>query len=496
LTLRRSCETVEKSGEEGAVTEVIREKWLILDDSASDRRRLVNVLSVFKDEAELIHASTVTEALEILSKKSISLCILDFFLRGTTTQRLITGIRSTHPEIPLVVVSGQAGSEKRIYNAGADAVVPKLMDLGAFASVVTNAVLHARELRKVKTERSQYRKVYLSPSITPQLRKILRSQSGHVLVTSPSGMGRSEIALSVAERLRYKNPQPDNQEVLKLSFSDEETLRNADELLFGKLQEKKIVTRGLLEKACDSVLLIDDAHLMQDSLRNKFKSIFKKGSFLGSSGILLETKRIRLIFTSSDDRQQISDIEELTQQQISFRINIPDFTKILDEKKSVIDFVFKRACLRERRELKPEKAFLRSLYAAVDRESHRVTLRSLMKTVDEAIERAGDDGRTAVVASDLGNFEFLFEDKERKVSGRTEVLELEYDDEIGIGPWLELYQAARNSSFDQANRILRQMMVDYAMIKFEGNKTKVAAQLDIARQHLYKPALRKMHLSN
>lgn len=477
------------------MTDVTREKWLILDDSASDRRRLVNVLSAFKDEVELVHSSTVTEALEILEKKTISLCILDFFLRGTTTQRLITTIRSTYPEIPIVVVSGQAGSEKRIYNAGADAVVPKLMDLGAFASVVKNAVLHARELRKVKSERSQYRKVYLSPSITPQLRKILRSQSGHVLITSPSGMGRSEIAMSLAERLRNKNSQSGTQEVVRMSLSEVESPQHAEELLFGKLEDKKVVQRGLLELAMDSVLLVDDAHLMADSLRNKLKMLFKKGTAVSPTGALLETKRIRFILTSPDQPECIKIIEELTQEQLSFRIAIPAFAKILDEKKSIVDFSFKRACLRQRRELRPEKAFLRALFAAVDKESHRITLRSLMRTVDEAIERAGEDGRTTVVASDLGNLEYLFEAQERKASNQNQTLTLEYDDEIGIGPWQDLYQAVRNSSFEQATHLLRQMMVDYAMIKFEGNKTKVAAQLDIARQHLYKPALRKMHLS-
>lgn len=476
------------------MTETLRENWLILDDSASDRRRLVSVLNEFQNEVELVHASTVTEALEILSKKTISLCILDFFLRGTTTQRLIASIRSTHPEIPIVVVSGQAGSEKRIYNAGADAVVPKLFDLTAFGSVVKNAVLHARELRTIKVARTQYRKVYLSPVLAPQMRKLLRTQAGHVLITSPSGMGRTEIAMSVAERLRYKAPEIRGVEVMSLCLSDAESCQNAEHLLFGQMDGQKVIQRGLLEDAMDSVLVVDDAQLMGEGVRNRLKAFFKKGTTLSSTGALLDTKRIRIIFTIPDDAESVDFIAGLTNNGIAFRIDIPPFSKILNEKKAVVEFAVKRSCLQHRREIRADKAFLRALFAAVDKESHRVTLRSLMRTVDEAVIRAGEDGRNLIVASDLGNFEHLFEAQSHRGSGQTESFSLDYDDEIGIDRWLELYNAARNSSFEDATLILRQMMVDYAMIKFEGNKTKVAAQLNIARQHLYKPALRKMHL--
>jgi transcriptional regulator with PAS, ATPase and Fis domain len=35
-------------------------------------------------------------------------------------------------------------------------------------------------------------------------------------------------------------------------------------------------------------------------------------------------------------------------------------------------------------------------------------------------------------------------------------------------------------------------MIDYAMITYDGNKTRVAKQLGISRQHLYKPAMKEL----
>lgn len=72
------------------------------------------------------------------------------------------------------------------------------------------------------------------------------------------------------------------------------------------------------------------------------------------------------------------------------------------------------------------------------------------------------------------------------------MFELPLKDRQGIEPGQEIYHATRNNNFEEATNIPRKMIVQYAMIKYKGNKAKVAAQLDVARQHSYKPCLKDM----
>jgi DNA-binding NtrC family response regulator len=478
------------------MTQSNREKWLILDDSASDRRRLATALADLEAQVELIQAATVAESQDILAKDSISLCLFDFFLRGTTTERLIANIRASHPEIPIVVVSGQAGSEKRIYNAGADSVVPKVLDARAFATMVKSAVLHAKELRHMKAGRVQFRRIYLSPEVTTRFRQILRRGTGNVLITSPAGMGRTDVARSLAERIRSRSPQSHGREVMTLACTNPESPLTFDELLFGKPKDGRLPHRGLLEAAQDAVLVIDDAHLLPEEVQERMKALFKQGHGISNTGATITTSRLRIVFTALDNKDACGSVQGFMQNCIAFFIEIPAFSRILDEKKAIVEFAFKRASRKHRQKVKADRGLLRTLCRAIDHASHRVTMRSIVRTVEDAVARANEDGRTLVVESDLGNLEFLYEAELQTEPTEISQLTMASDDKIGAEPWHELYHAARNNSFEEATDLLRKMMVEYAMIKHKGNKTKVAAQLNVARQHLYKPCLRDLVLTD
>ena len=169
------------------MTATDREKWLVLDDSASDRRRMKGAIE--SDTVEALVTSTVTEAQEALERQKVSVCLLDFFLRGTNSAKLISEIRSRFPSMPIIVVSSHAGKEESIYKAGADAVVPKVTDLDAFAKVILNAVGHARSLRDSRSSTCPLRSLRLNPALTDEFRRILASDKGNILVISDAGMG-------------------------------------------------------------------------------------------------------------------------------------------------------------------------------------------------------------------------------------------------------------------------------------------------------------------
>jgi DNA-binding NtrC family response regulator len=159
-----------------------REKWLILDDAASDRRRMK--VAIESDSVEAVLTSTVTEALEVLEKQDVSVCLLDFFLRGTNSAKLVSEIRSRFPAMPIIAVSSHAGKEQSIYKAGADSVVPKVTDIDAFAKIVLNAVGHAKAIRSSKAVTCPLRSLRFSASLAQEFRRVAATQRGNVLVVS------------------------------------------------------------------------------------------------------------------------------------------------------------------------------------------------------------------------------------------------------------------------------------------------------------------------
>ena len=144
-----------------------KEIWLVLDDSAADRRRFLMALSDEHD-VEVALAATVTEAKEILISKAVSVFLVDFFLKaGMTSSKLISEVRSNHPNLPVVVVSGHAGVEIELYLAGSDQIVPKPLSLLDFKNALLNGVRQAKARREAAVyEQGAMRRSFLPASDT------------------------------------------------------------------------------------------------------------------------------------------------------------------------------------------------------------------------------------------------------------------------------------------------------------------------------------------
>jgi DNA-binding NtrC family response regulator len=467
-----------------------REKWLILDDCATDRKRLM--LAIQDADIELIPASTVTEALELLTRREINVCIADFFLRGTNSRHLITNIRHQFPGIPVVVVSGHAGQEDSIYQAGADVVIPKVADIDTFAAIVRNAVSHAKALRANKISTSADRKIRLALAVEETIKNIAESSTGHILITSDPGMGRTAMAQHLAQTLIAKLPPMPGQEshwpskIATFACTADEPFEVTDAILFGTTRG----TPGLIESSQNGVVIIEDAQWLQPRLLEKLKELARREKSRSHSGTDVLPSAARLIFTAipTDDQKFKETIAKLAAR---FEIRLPRFTEMLSESRQIIDFLFAR-CSGKR--IKPDKKLLSEILDRVHFSSDRVTLRSLVRCIEAACQRAADDGRQIAFVSDLENFEVLYDSDLRVPQKQSRHFDLAIDDDIGIEPWKQLYEIGRNGTVAEAEELLRKIMIDYAMIRHEGNKTQMAAQLGISRQHLYKPCLRLHHL--
>lgn len=468
-----------------------REKWLILDDAASDRRRMK--VAIESDSVEAILTSTVTEALEVLEKQEVSVCLLDFFLRGTNSAKLVSEIRSHFPAMPIIVVSSHAGKEQSIYRAGADSVVPKVTDLDAFAKIVLNAVGHAKAIRSSKAVTCPLRSLRFTPSLAQEFRSVAATERGNVLVVSAPGMGRTSVARALAEELhaatfaRHQEVTPTRRRLLTYVCSPETSAEEIDAALFGNDGGAP----GMIADAHDGILLIEDVHFLPHEVLEKFKELALRRKLRSNTGKVLWAQKIRLVLTTVSAFRSQEFMTSFAENVVQHTLTLPVMDEILNDARELTDFLFMRII--HKRTMKPERGLIGELVDRMSAASDHVTLRSLVGAIEQAVTHAALEGRERILVTDFASFENLYDNNATPASTVARELLLASDDRVGITSWRNLYEVIRTGSFEEAEEAVRKMMVEYAMIRYRGNKTKVAAQLGVARQYLYKPRLRSFH---
>lgn len=86
-------------------------KILVVDDEAIVRDMMAEILG--SDEIQVDTAQNGIEALKRLSAKDISLVVTDIVMAGENGIDLIMKMKTDHPGIPIVAVSGGGGIEGR-----------------------------------------------------------------------------------------------------------------------------------------------------------------------------------------------------------------------------------------------------------------------------------------------------------------------------------------------------------------------------------------------
>jgi DNA-binding NarL/FixJ family response regulator len=110
---------------------------LICDDHAIFREGLKAVLADL--EAELIEASGSDEAQALLAgDASVDVVLLDLNMPGDDGWTALRKLRSSHPAIPVVIVSAseEAGDAQRAFDGGASGYIPKSSPSRVFRSAL------------------------------------------------------------------------------------------------------------------------------------------------------------------------------------------------------------------------------------------------------------------------------------------------------------------------------------------------------------------------
>ena len=188
---------------------------LIVDDE-TDIRELIS--GILEDEGHGTRlAKDSTEALGAIEERRPSLIILDIWLQGSELDglELLDRIKKTHPDLPIVIISGHGNIETAVaaIKRGAYDYIEKPFKADRLV-LVTSRALEAsalrRENRQLKERSTQSSEMIGKSSAINHLRQSIEKvapTNSRVLISGPSGSGK-ELAARVLHSFSTRKDAP------------------------------------------------------------------------------------------------------------------------------------------------------------------------------------------------------------------------------------------------------------------------------------------------
>jgi len=208
-------------------------RFLIVDDHPLFREALQIAVQMAYPDVVTVEARTVTEALDILARQQpFDLALLDLNIPGVHGFEGLLQIRTRHPRLPVVVVSGH--EEPRIIaealSYGAAGFIPKSVRkdelAGAIRSVMEGAVYVPESFGgpPPSAERSDRSELMARlAKLTPQQLRVLQMLKQGLLnkqIAYELQVGETTVKAHVSEILRKLNVYSRTQAVIEVSKLD------------------------------------------------------------------------------------------------------------------------------------------------------------------------------------------------------------------------------------------------------------------------------------
>jgi two-component system, NtrC family, nitrogen regulation response regulator NtrX len=281
---------------------------LIVDDEADIRELIAGILQDEGFETRLAHNSDAALA-EVVHRRP-SLIVLDIWLQGSKLDGLdlLREIKSHHPELPIVIISGHGNIETAVsaIKRGAYDYIEKPFNADRLLLIVNRAL----ETSRLKKENEDLRgrsgldiELKGESQSMRQLRQLLRKiapTNSRVLINGPLGSGK-ELTARALHAMSNRATGP----FVILSAATMAPERMEGEL-FGVEQGPNESHRiGALEEAHGGTLYIDEIADMPIETQGKVLRVLLDQTFQRVNGAKKVKVDVRIVSSTSRDLQQL-----------------------------------------------------------------------------------------------------------------------------------------------------------------------------------------------
>ena len=296
---------------------------LVVDDNADIRFLICNILN---EQGYIVRsAANYDQAVNEINAKLPDLAVVDIKLDKGDKDGidLLKLLMDKNKEIPVIMISGHANVQ----------VAVEAIRIGAYEFVekpfstekLLNYVRRAEEIYRVKNEKANYEnKLFYSFDLvgkSPEVIKIkktikkLGTAESRVLITGQTGTGKELVARKIHKSSsRAQNPFI----VFNAALLGE---KNYEKQLFGEELTNGSINQGVLEKANNGTLLLDEVseiplEIQSNILRTLIDQKFKRVN--GNKDIYVN---VRIISSSSKDLKLLVD-EKKFREDLYHRLNV------------------------------------------------------------------------------------------------------------------------------------------------------------------------------
>ncbi|HEY0684458.1 MAG TPA: nitrogen regulation protein NR(I) [Steroidobacter sp.] len=275
--------------------------WLV-DDDASIRWVLERALRQGgMAPTAFDHADT---ALAALRRDRPDVLITDIRMPGRSGLELLTEIRDSQPELPVIVMTAHSDLDSAVaaYQGGAFEYLPKPFDIDQAVDLVRRA---AQQRIRVEEATTEARRIPEMLGQAPAMQEVFRAigrlsrSSMTVLITGESGTGKELVA-----RALHRHSPRANKAFIALNTSAF-TADLLESELFG--HEKGSFTgadaqrRGRFEQADGGTLFLDEIGDMSPQLQTRLLRVLAEGEFYRVGGQVPVRVDVRVIAATHQD---------------------------------------------------------------------------------------------------------------------------------------------------------------------------------------------------
>lgn len=305
-----------------------KKRILVVDDEDEIRKILARILE--KEGFEVIEASNGSTALEIVREQRVNIVLADLKMPGMSGMELLEAIKIIHPEIEVIMITGQGTIEDAVecLKKGAYDFITKpfkkVQIIKSISKALENQALliENKQLRELLDGMRQWRKIIGTSQPMREVMKVVEQvsqSSATVLIQGESGTGKELIA----EAIHYMSPRR-NKPLIKVSCAAlPETLLEAELFGFEKGAFTGAVSRkeGRFELADGGTLFLDEVCEMTPSTQVKLLRVLQDGEFERLGGLKTIKVDVRIIAASNSDLSQAVK-NKTFREDLFYRLNV------------------------------------------------------------------------------------------------------------------------------------------------------------------------------